>query len=109
MTLFELRLFSILQNAAGVCRGVQGADGGPTQDALQDGEEIFSQTRAEEREAFGMPSHEGGMARLAILACCAWSQAQRVKGNGWANVPPRRALDAGRSRDPVGQTPRLGG
>ncbi len=29
------------------------------------------------------------MARLAILACCAWSQAQRVKGNGWRGMFPR--------------------
>jgi hypothetical protein len=52
-------------------------------------QEIFSQTRTEEREQRGLPSRDGGIARLALLACCAWSQAQRVKGNGWRGMFPR--------------------
>jgi hypothetical protein len=41
-------------------------------------QKIFSEARQAERNNFGIPSYEGGLARLALLACCPWSQAKRV-------------------------------
>ena len=46
-------------------------------------QEIFAEARANEREGFGLPTYAGGLARLALLACCGGSQAKRVKGDGF--------------------------
>ena len=46
-------------------------------------QEIFAEARADEREKFGLPTYAGGLARLAVLACCGGSQARRVKKDGF--------------------------
>ena len=46
-------------------------------------QEIFAEARANERERFGLPTYAGGLARLALLACCGGSQAKRVKSDGF--------------------------
>jgi Family of unknown function (DUF6493) len=56
-------------------------------------QEIFAEARAKERENFGIPSYEGGLARLALLACCGGSQAKRVKSEGWRGMFPREGKD----------------
>jgi hypothetical protein len=45
-------------------------------------QEIFKEARAAERAQFGLPTAEGAIARLAILACCPGNCAKQVNGMG---------------------------
>jgi len=46
-------------------------------------QEIYREARKAEQANWGQPGHEGSLARLAMLACCPWSQSKRVQGARW--------------------------
>ncbi len=52
-------------------------------------QELYKSARQGERDNWGMPSQEGAVARLAMLACCPWSQAKRVGTSGRGMFPDR--------------------
>lgn len=54
----------------------------PTQD-------LFREFRADEAGVGGEPTNRSAKSRLAILACCPWSVAKRVRGDHWRLFPNR--------------------
>jgi Family of unknown function (DUF6493) len=84
MTPFELRSLcrstTIPLEFAAAFDGLSEAD---RKQLSKTAQEIFAEARADERGRFGLPTYAGGLARLALLACCGGSQAKRVKGDGF--------------------------
>jgi hypothetical protein len=52
-------------------------------------QEIYREARAKERKNFGIPTEEGAIGKLALLACCGWTDAKRVNNNGRFGMFPR--------------------
>ena len=52
-------------------------------------QEIYKSAREAERDNWGFPTYDGGIARLVMLACCPWSQAKRVNSGGRGMFPDR--------------------
>jgi len=42
-------------------------------------QDIFKKVQAKGHDHWGMPNHANGLAKLALLACCPWSQAKRIR------------------------------
>jgi Family of unknown function (DUF6493) len=84
MTPFELR--SLCRSIAIPLEFAAAFDGLSEADRKQlskTAQEIFAEARENERGRFGLPTYAGGLARLALLACCGGSQAKRVKSDGF--------------------------
>ena len=45
-------------------------------------QDIYREVRAKERGNFGVVTEEGAIAKLALLACCGWTDAKRVNNTG---------------------------
>ncbi|HEV3299302.1 MAG TPA: DUF6493 family protein, partial [Planctomycetaceae bacterium] len=91
MTPFELR--SLCRSTATPLKFVAAFDGLSEADRKKlskTAQEIFAEVRAHERDNFRMPTYEGGLARLALLACCGGTQAKRVKSDGFRGMFPNQ-------------------
>lgn len=89
MTPFELR--SLCRSDVTPLKFAEAFDGMSEADRKKlskTAQEIFAEARATERENFRMPTDAGGLARLALLACCGATQAKRVKGDSMRSMFP---------------------
>lgn len=46
-------------------------------------QELYREARKAEQANWGLTTHQGSLARLALLACGPWSQAKRIHGTRW--------------------------